>query len=385
MASLEFNLLALDPASNARAGRMKTAHGDIRTPVFMPVGTQATVKTLTPEELEAAGAQIILGNTYHLFLRPGHALIRKMGGLHGFMNWRRPLLTDSGGYQVFSLSDLKSIGEEGVTFQSHIDGTRHLFTPELVMDVETALGADIIAPLDECPPYPCDYRYAKDSAALTVRWAARSRKRFDELKGERAHAQALFGIVQGSVYVDLRVDCARSLVDQEFDAYAIGGMSIGEPKSTMGELIDATVEHLPEDRPRYLMGAGTPDDLVDAVGRGIDMFDCVIPTREGRNGALYTRRGRINIYNARFRDDAGPIDPSCSCYACRTFSRSYIRHLYRAGEILGPRMGTLHNIHFYVGLASEMGEAVLEGRFGAWRSSFLTAYHSEKERKERAQ
>ena len=385
MASLEFNLLALDPASNARAGRMKTAHGDIRTPVFMPVGTQATVKTLTPEELEAAGTQVILGNTYHLFLRPGHELIREMGGLHGFMNWRRPVLTDSGGYQVFSLSDLKSIGEEGVTFQSHIDGTRHLFTPELVMDVETALGADIIAPLDECPPYPCDYRYAKDSAALTVRWAARSRKRFDELEGERAHAQALFGIVQGSVYVDLRVDCARSLVDQEFDAYAIGGMSIGEPKSTMGELIDATVEHLPEDRPRYLMGAGTPDDLVDAVGRGIDMFDCVIPTREGRNGALYTRRGRINIYNARFRDDAGPIDPSCSCYACRTFSRSYIRHLYRAGEILGPRMGTLHNIHFYVGLASEMGEAVLEGRFGAWRSSFLTAYHSEKERKERAQ
>ena len=385
MASLEFNLLALDTASNARAGRMKTAHGDIRTPVFMPVGTQATVKTLTPEELEAAGAQIILGNTYHLFLRPGHELIREMGGLHGFMNWRRPLLTDSGGYQVFSLSDLKSIGEEGVTFQSHIDGTRHLFTPELVMDVETALGADIIAPLDECPPFPCDYRYAKDSAALTVRWAARSRKRFDELEGERAHAQALFGIVQGSVYVDLRVDCARSLVDQEFDAYAIGGMSIGEPKSTMGELIDATVEHLPKDRPRYLMGAGTPDDLVDAVGRGIDMFDCVIPTREGRNGALYTRRGRINIYNARFRDDPGPIDPSCSCYACRTFSRSYIRHLYRAGEILGPRMGTLHNIHFYVGLASEMGEAVLEGRFGAWRSSFLTAYQSEKERKERAQ
>ena len=385
MASLDFNLLGLDPASHARVGRMKTPHGEIRTPVFMPVGTQATVKTLTPEELEAAGAQIILGNTYHLFLRPGHDLIREMGGLHGFMNWRRPLLTDSGGYQVFSLSDLKSIEEEGVTFQSHIDGTRHLFTPELVMDIETALGADIIAPLDECPPYPCDYRYAKDSAALTLRWAARSRKRFDELEGERAHAQALFGIVQGGVYEDLRVDCARSLVDQEFDAYAIGGMSIGEPKSTMGDLIDATVENLPEDRPRYLMGAGTPDDLVDAVGRGIDMFDCVIPTREGRNGALYTRRGRINIYNARFRADAGPIDISCSCYACRTFSRSYIRHLFRAGEILGPRMGTLHNIHFYVGLAAEMGEAIQEGRFGPWRRSFLTAYHSETERKERAQ
>ncbi len=385
MASLDFNLLAEDPASRARAGRMKTAHGEIRTPVFMPVGTQATVKTLTPADLEAAGAQVILGNTYHLFLRPGHELIREMGGLHGFMNWRRPLLTDSGGYQVFSLSDLKSIGEEGVTFQSHVDGSRHLFTPESVMEIETALGADIIAPLDECPPYPCDYGYAKDSAALTLRWAARSRKRFAELEGERAHAQALFGIVQGSVYEDLRVHCARALVDQEFDAYAIGGMSIGEPKSTMGDLIDATVACLPADRPRYLMGAGTPEDLVDAVGRGIDMFDCVIPTREGRNGALYTRSGRINIYNARFRADAEPIDPSCSCYACRTFSRAYIRHLFRAGEILGPRMGTLHNVHFYVGLAAEMGEAILAGRFPAWSRSFLTAYRSETERKEYSQ
>ena len=385
MASLSFDLLARDPDSSARTGRMKTPHGEIRTPVFMPVGTQATVKTLTPEELEAAGAQVILGNTYHLFLRPGHALIREMGGLHGFMNWRRPLLTDSGGYQVFSLSDLKSIQEEGVTFQSHIDGSRHLFTPESVMEIETALGADIIAPLDECPPYPCDYGYAKDSAALTLRWAERSRKRFEELEGERAHPQALFGIVQGSVYEDLRVDSARSLVDRGFDAYAIGGMSIGEPKSAMADLIDATVEHLPGDRPRYLMGAGTPEDLVDAVGRGIDMFDCVIPTREGRNGALYTRSGRINIYNARFRADAGPIDPSCSCYACRTFSRSYVRHLYRAGEILGPRMGTLHNIHFYVGLAAEMGEAIQEGRYGAWSRSFLTAYRSEKARKEYSQ
>ena len=385
MASLDFNLLAADPASNARAGCMKTPHGEIRTPVFMPVGTQATVKTLTPADLEAAAAQVILGNTYHLFLRPGHELIREMGGLHGFMNWRRPILTDSGGYQVFSLSDLKSIAEEGVTFQSHIDGSRHLFTPESVMEIETALGADIIAPLDECPPYPCDYRYAKDSAALTLRWAARSRQRFEELEGERASPQALFGIVQGSVYEDLRVHCARALVDQEFDAYAIGGMSIGEPKSTMGDLIDATVECLPADRPRYLMGAGTPEDLVDAVGWGIDMFDCVIPTREGRNGALYTRSGRINIYNARFRADAEPIDASCSCYACRTFSKAYIRHLYRAGEILGPRMGTLHNVHFYVGLAAEMGEAILEGRFPAWRSSFLTAYRSETERKEHAQ
>lgn len=382
MASLDFKLAAVDLDSNARAGQMKTSHGEIQTPVFMPVGTQATVKTLTPEELKSAGSQIILGNAYHLFLRPGHDLIRKMGGLHHFMNWPHPILTDSGGYQVFSLSDLKSIEEEGVTFQSHIDGSKHLFTPELVMEIETALGADIIAPLDECPPYPCDYQYAKDSAALTLRWAVRSQKRFEELEEVRENNQALFGIVQGGVYQDLRIDCARSLVDHEFNAYAIGGLSIGEPKSAMGDLIDATVECLPRDRPRYLMGAGTPEDLIDAVGRGIDMFDCVIPTREGRNGGLYTRCGRINIYNARFTEDGGPIDDACSCYACRTFSRSYIRHLYRAGEILGPRMGTLHNIHFYVGLVAEMREAILDERFAAWTRLFLATYRKEKERKE---
>lgn len=381
MASLYFDLVGVEPASNARAGKMKTPHGEIQTPVFMPVGTQATVKTLAPEELEAAGAQIILGNAYHLFLRPGHDLIRKMGGLHHFMNWQHPILTDSGGYQVFSLSDLKSIQEEGVTFQSHIDGSSHLFTPESVMEIETALGADIIAPLDECPPYPCDYQYAKDSAALTLRWAVRSQKRFQELGVERKNPQALLGIVQGGVYQDLRIDCARSLVDQEFDAYAIGGLSIGEPKSTMGDLIDATVACLPKDRPRYLMGAGTPEDLVDAVGRGIDMFDCVIPTREGRNGGLYTRFGRINIYNARFKEDEDPIDETCSCYACRTFSRSYIRHLYRAGEILGPRMGTLHNIHFYVGLVAAMREAILEERFAAWTNLFLATYRKGKRTK----
>ncbi len=340
----------------------------------MPVGTQATVKTLSPEDLKAAGAEIILGNTYHLFLRPGQELIRRMGGLHGFMSWPSPILTDSGGYQVFSLSDLKKIQEEGVTFQSHIDGARHLFTPESVMEIETALGSDIIMPLDECTPYPCEYEYAKESCAMTLRWAERSKKSFDEFESVRRAPQALFGIVQGSTYEDLRLDCARKLVDMGFDGYAIGGLSIGEPKSAMGDLIDLTVACLPVDQPRYLMGAGTPEDLVDAVGRGLDMFDCVIPTREGRNGALYTKEGRININNARFREDEGPLEEDCNCYACRTFSRAYLRHLYHAGEILGPRMGTLHNVHFFVGLARRMRQAILDDTFLDWRTDFLNLY-----------
>lgn len=372
--ALTFELLARDAGSQARAGRMTTPHGVIHTPVFMPVGTQGTVKTLGPADLEEAGAEIILGNTYHLFLRPGHELIRRMGGLRRFINWPRPILTDSGGYQVFSLSDLKKIAEEGVTFQSYLDGSRHLFTPESVMDIETALGSTIIMPLDECTPYPCDYAYAKQSGAMTLRWAARSKARFAELESVRPHPQALFGIVQGSGYEDLRVESARALVEMGFDGYAIGGLSIGEPKSTMGDLIDLTVSYLPADQPRYLMGAGTPEDLIDAVGRGLDMFDCVIPTREGRNGALYTRHGRINIINARFKEDPGPLDEGCVCYACRTFSRAYLRHLYQAGEILGPRMGTLHNVTFFVGLARQMREAILANRFVEWSSQFLSVY-----------
>ena len=372
-----YELNARDPGSRARAGRITTPHGTIHTPIFMPVGTQATVKTLDPSELEDAGAEIILGNTYHLFLRPGHDLIQRLGGLHRFMSWSRPILTDSGGYQVFSLADLKTIREEGVTFQSHLDGARHLFTPESVMEIETALGSDIIMPLDECTPYPCEYDYAKQSSAMTLRWAARSKKRFAELESGRRAPQALFGIVQGSTYTDLRADSASALVDMGFDGYAIGGFSIGEPKSTMGDLIDLTLSFLPEDQPRYLMGAGTPEDLVDAVGRGLDMFDCVIPTREGRNGALYTRLGRININNARYKEDAVPIDDGCPCYACRTFTRAYLRHLYKTGEILGPRMGTLHNIHFFVGLTREMRQAIMDGRFGEWSKQFLTMYRGD--------
>jgi len=379
---MTFELISKDPETKARLGRISTPHGDIDTPVFMPVGTQATVKTLTPEDLVAAGTKIMLGNTYHLFLRPGHELIHRMGGLHGFMNWPHPILTDSGGYQVFSLSDLKTIKEEGVTFQSHIDGAQHLFTPESVMEVETALGADIIMPLDECTPYPCAYEYAEKSQAMTLRWAMRSKQRFSELEGRGRHPQALFGIVQGSTYEDLRVENAQALVDMAFDGYAIGGLSIGEPKSTMGGLIDLTLACLPEDQPRYLMGAGTPEDLIDAVGRGLDMFDCVIPSREGRNGALYTQNGRININNARFKEDPAPLDETCSCYACRTFSKAYLRHLYHTGEMLGPRMGTLHNIYFFVGLAGQMRKAISEGRFVKWSEQFLMRYRTEKNRKE---
>jgi queuine tRNA-ribosyltransferase len=374
--AFSFELMGRDKDTQARAGRMSTPHGTIDTPVFMPVGTQATVKALSPTELEETGAEVILSNTYHLFLRPGHELIRTMGGLQEFMSWPHPVLTDSGGYQVFSLADLKKIQEEGVTFQSHIDGAKHLFTPESVMEVETALGADIIMPLDECTPYPCTYEYARESYGLTLRWAERSKRRFEELATDRRAPQALFGIVQGSTYEDLRVTCAEALVSMGFDGYAIGGLSIGEPKSTMGGLIDLTVACLPENQPRYLMGAGTPEDLVDAVGRGLDMFDCVIPTREGRNGALYTPEGRVNISNARFKEDARPLDETCGCYACRTFSRSYLRHLYNTGEMLGPQMGTLHNVNFFVGLAKQMRAAILSDTFVDWRTRFLNQYCS---------
>jgi len=353
---------------------MQTPHGEIRTPVFMPVGTQATVKTLTPEDLEAAGAQIILGNSYHLFLRPGHELVKDMGGLHGFMNWRQPILTDSGGYQVFSLTDLKTVQEEGVIFRSHIDGLKRLFTPEFVMEIETALAADVIMPLDECPPYPCDYGYAKDSIALTLRWADRSRNHFEGLEGVRAHPQALFGIVQGSVYPDLRADCARSLVDQGFDGYAIGGMSIGEPNDVMGDLIDVTVECLPLDQPRYLMGAGTPEDLVDAISRGVDMFDCVMPTRNARNGMVFTQRGKLSIRAARHAREFEPLDPGCACYVCRNYTRAYIRHLHHTREMLGLRLSTVHNVHFYLNLMRQMRKAIIEGEFAQWQRTFLNFY-----------
>jgi queuine tRNA-ribosyltransferase len=338
----------------------------------MPVGTQGTVKTLSPQELKEAGSQIILGNTYHLYLRPGSTVISEAGGLHRFMNWDRSILTDSGGYQVFSLADLNKITEEGVTFQSHWDGSYHLFTPEKVVQIQHAIGADILMVLDECTPYPCSQDYARRSNELTLRWAQRCKAEHGGKKD-----QALFGIVQGSTYPVLREQSAKALVDIGFEGYAIGGLSVGEPKSVLYEMVLASVEHLPQDAPRYLMGVGKPEDLVQGVSFGIDMFDCVIPTRNGRNGTLYTRRGKLVVKNAEYAEDFAPVEAACSCYTCRTFSRAYLRHLFQTGEMLGPRLATLHNIHFFLDLMKQMRKAILEGCFDSWKRDFEGTYDAE--------
>ncbi|MFQ6093260.1 MAG: tRNA guanosine(34) transglycosylase Tgt [bacterium] len=364
-----FSITKEDKETSARVGVLSTPHGRVHTPVFMPVGTQGTVKTLSPQELKVARAQIILGNTYHLYLRPGPELISEAGGLHTFISWDGPILTDSGGYQVFSLADLNKITEEGVTFQSHWDGSYHLFTPEKVIQIQHDIGADIIMALDECTPYPCSYDYAKRSNEMTLRWARRCK---DEHKNRGE--QALFGIVQGSTYSDLREESAQALVDLDFDGYAIGGLSVGEPKSVMYEMIGAAVTYLPPDRPRYLMGVGKPEDLIKGVSLGTDMFDCVIPTRNGRNGTLFTRHGKLVVKNAECARDFEPVDGGCSCYTCRTFSRAYLRHLFQTGEMLGPRLATLHNIHFFLDLMRQMREAILGGRFESWRKDFLAGY-----------
>ena len=335
----------------------------------MPVGTQGTVKTLSPQELHETHAQIILGNTYHLYLRPGSDLIADAGGLHSFMSWDKPILTDSGGYQVFSLADLNTITEEGVTFQSHWDGSFHLFTPEKVIQIQRDIGADVIMVLDECTPYPVSYEYAKRSNEMTLRWARRCK---DE--ASKGTSQALFGIVQGSTYQDLREQSSKNLVDIGFDGYAIGGLSVGEPKSVMYEMIEAAVSHLPKEKPRYLMGVGKPEDLMKGVALGTDMFDCVIPTRNGRNGTLFTRRGTCVVKNAEYARAYEPVDDECSCYTCRTFSRAYLRHLFQTGEMLGPRLATLHNIHFFLDLMKQMRGAILKGYFDTWRSEFEEKY-----------
>jgi len=347
---------------------MQTSHGEVRTPVFMPVGTQATVKTLSPEDLKCVGAEIILSNTYHLFLRPGHDLIREFGGLHRFMNWNRPILTDSGGFQVFSLADLRKVTDEGVTFQSHIDGgAKHVITPEYAVEIQEALGADIIMAFDECIPYPATRDYAREALERTLRWARRCRE------AKKDTGQALFGIVQGGMYPDLRRESARALVDIGFEGYAIGGLSVGETKPLMQEMIEATVPSLPADRPRYLMGVGTPEDLVEGVDRGIDMFDCVMPTRNARNGTFFTSEGKLAIRNSRYERDHGPLDPACACYTCRTFSRAYLRHLFNAGEVLALRLGTLHNLSFYIRLMKDIRKNLDEGSFPEFKRSFLAS------------
>ncbi len=363
----EFRIEARDDDSAARAGVFVTPHGDIPTPVFAPVGTQATVKTLSPEELSAVGAKLVLANTYHLYLRPGHELIREFGGLHEFMGWHGPMLTDSGGFQVFSLSALRKVDDDGVTFRSHIDGSMHRFTPEKVMEVEEALGADIAMTLDECPP-PKDRAYNEQALRRTHLWAARCRE------SHTREDQALFGIVQGGIFPDLREQSARFITSLDFPGYAIGGLSVGETKEEMYATLDVTVPMLPEGKPRYLMGVGTPEDILESVERGVDFFDCVFPTRVARNGALLTSHGRINIRNARFARDPNPIEPGCTCYTCQHYSRAYLRHLFVAKETLGLRLATIHNLHFMEKLMADIRKHIKDGTFVEFKRSFLSNY-----------
>lgn len=352
---ITFDLLSTDPQSQARLGRLHTPHGTIDTPVFMPVGTQATVKTLRTSDLVTCGASIILGNTYHLYLRPGHDLIRSFGGLHRFMGWSQPILTDSGGFQVLSLGKLAKVREEGVLFQSHLDGSRHMITPERAIDIQMALGSDIMMALDECTAYPATYDTARLSMELTCRWAQRC------AEAGRQRVGGLFGIVQGSIYKPLRDSCARVLGTYDFDGYAIGGLGVGEPREVMYDLTAHTASQLPAQKPRYLMGVGKPHDLLAGVRAGIDMFDCVMPTRNARNGFLFTSTGRVVIKNAQYRTDERPLDASCDCYTCQHHSRAYLRHLFMAGEILGLHLNTLHNVTYYLRLMAQIRQAIRTG------------------------
>ena len=359
-----FTLLKQSSECAARTGLVETLHGTIKTPVFMPVGTLGTVKAVTPENLHDLGAQIILGNTYHLFIRPGHELIRSFGGLHGFMHWDKPILTDSGGFQIFSLRELATITEEGAAFRSHIDGAKLFLSPESAVEVQGALGSDIMMVLDTCIPYPAERTEAKKATDLTRRWAERSRK------AQSDTGQLLFGIVQGGMFADLRKQAALDLQEIGFDGYAMGGLSVGEPKELMYDMTEATVEHLPADHPKYLMGVGTPEDLVESVFRGVDMFDCVMPTRNARNGMLFTSRGKLVIKNSTYREDPRPVDENCSCYTCRHYSRAYLRHLFTNREILAYQLNSIHNLHYYCSLMAAMRDAISQDRFVEFRKQF---------------
>ena len=375
MEDFEFEVLKKDTNSRARAGVIKTPHGEVTTPVFMPVGTQASVKTLSSEDLEEIGAEMILGNTYHLYLRPGHQLVQKAGGLHEFMSWEKPILTDSGGFQVFSLNTLTKTTGEGVRFQSHLDGSYHLFTPEKVVEIQHALGADVIMVLDEPVSYPATFEQADRANKLTLDWAERSiRSHRELLSRESKQGQALFGIIQGSTYAELRKASAETLVKLDFPGYAIGGLSLGEPKTTTFEMVDLCVSHIPEEKPRYLMGVGTPEDMIEAIGRGIDMFDCVLPTRNARNASLFTRFGKLIIKNSGYADDFSPVDPGCRCSTCRTYSRAYLRHLFNTGEVSALRLATIHSLSFYMDLMRMAKDAILKGCFSEWKAEFLTRY-----------
>ncbi len=369
MTAIRYELVAKDEATGARAGIIHTPHGSFETPIFMPVGTQASVKGVSPDELKELGAGIILSNTYHLFLRPGMELIREAGGLHAFMHWDRAILTDSGGFQVFSLGDLRKITEEGVTFRSHIDGSKKFLSPEVSMEVQMCLGSDIVMAFDECVPYPADYSYAKQSTERTQRWAERCKRVMT------AENQGLFGIVQGGMYPELREWSARHLVELDFPGYAVGGLSVGEPKELMNEMLAISTSFLPEDKPRYLMGVGTPDCLVEGVARGIDMFDCVFPTRVARNGMAMTWRGRLVMKNSQFTHDHKVLEEGCGCYACRNgYTRAYIRHLVRVGEIFGLRLLSLHNLWFLQDFMRKMRASIIDGTFPKFRAEFFEQY-----------
>lgn len=366
--AFSFELIKTCRQSGARRGRLHTPHGVIETPVYMPVGTQASVKAMSPQELEEIGTSIVLANTYHLHLRPGEKLVAEMGGLHRFMSWPHPILTDSGGFQVFSLASLRKITEAGAAFQSHIDGSRRFLSPETVMAIEETLGADIIMAFDECSPYPCDEATAEEAMHRTHRWAERC------LKAHTRQDQALFGIVQGAFYRGLRQESARVLSDMDFPGYGIGGLSVGEPKPIMYDMLEAVTPLLPQRKPRYLMGVGTPDCLIEGVLRGVDMFDCVLATRVARNGTVLTHKGRLVVRNATYAHDDGPLDPDCDCYACRNFSRAYIRHLFKAQEILGARLASLHNLRFLIQMMEDVRQAIDEDRLLDWRREFYERY-----------
>ncbi|HUT36799.1 MAG TPA: tRNA guanosine(34) transglycosylase Tgt [Planctomycetota bacterium] len=353
----------------ARAGWLDTPHGRVETPAFMPVGTQGAVKALLPSQLEAVGVQMLLGNTYHLHLRPGEQVVARLGGLHGFMGWSRPILTDSGGFQVFSLAELRRVTDDGVEFQSHIDGARITLTPEKATEIQNVLGPDILMAFDECAPYPCERDAAEVAMRRSIAWAARCQKAHG-----RPDDQALFAIVQGGVFEPLRVECAQRLVDMDFPGYAVGGVSVGEGDELMYRVLDATLPHLPADKPRYLMGVGTPINLIECIERGVDLFDCVLPTRNGRSGHAFTARGVVRLRNLRHRDDPRPLDPTCDCAACRGFSRGYLRHLFHAREIAAAVLTSLHNVAFYQRLVRGCRQAILEGRLAAFKSAFLDSY-----------
>ena len=369
---LNFAVIAKDRNSKARAGFFETDHGVVETPAFMPVGTQGTVKAVNQDFLEQnIKAQIVLSNTYHLYLRPGTEILEKAGGLHKFMNWQKPILTDSGGYQVYSLSSLRKLKEDGVEFRSHLDGSTHFFSPEKVIQIQRSIGSDIMMMLDECTPYPCEFDYADKSTELTSRWAVLNKEAFENSKPVYDHEQFLFGIIQGSTFKDLRERSAKDLKKLEFDGYAIGGLAVGEPAEVMYDITNFTTDLMLEDKPRYLMGVGRPENILESIERGIDMFDCVMPTRNARHAVLFTSEGVLTLTNAKFKDDFDKVDEKCDCHTCKNYSRAYLRHLFNAGELLALELASIHNLHFYISLVNESRKRIIDGSFSEWKNKTI--------------